>query len=81
MDVWRENKPEDRNITCRKKSSLDHTQMSRLDFFLVSDTLLEVIKVETILPGHRRDNFNTTIKLCFDKNERGRGFGSVTIPS
>ena len=48
--------------------------MIRLDFFLVSDTLLEVIKGETILPGYRSDHSIITIKLCFDKTERGRGF-------
>ena len=48
--------------------------MSHLDFFLVSDTLLEVIKGETILPGYRSDHSIITINRCFDKNERGRGF-------
>ena len=74
MDVWRENNPEDRKFTWRKKLGPGGTQMIRLDFFLVSDTLFEVIEGETILPGYRSDHTTITIKLCFDKNERGRGF-------
>ena len=57
-----------------KKLGPGRTQVSRLDFLLVSDTLLEVITGETILPGYRSDHSIITIKLCFDKNERGRGF-------
>ena len=46
VDVWRENNPEDRKFTWIKKLGPGRTQMSRLDFFLVSDTLLKVIKGE-----------------------------------
>ena len=66
VDVWRENNPEDRKFTWRKKLGPGRTQMSHLDFFLVSDTLLEVIKVETILPGYRSDHSIITIKLGKD---------------
>ena len=58
----------------RKKLGPGRTQMSLLDFFLVSDTLLEVIKGETILPDYRSNHSIITKKLCFDKNERDRGF-------
>ena len=58
----------------KKKLGPGRTQMSRLDLFLVSETLLEVIKWETILPDYRSYHSINTIELCFDKNERGRGF-------
>ena len=58
----------------KKKLSPGRTQMSRLDFFLMSDTLLEVIKGDKILPGYRSDHSIISMKLCFDKNVGGRGF-------
>ena len=53
--------------------------MSRLDFFLVSDTLLEVIKGETILPGYRSDHSIITIKSVLIKTREAEAFGSLTI--
>ena len=48
--------------------------MSRLDFFLVSDDLLNFVNESEILPGYRTDHSAVTIKFSFSAQSRGKGY-------
>ena len=49
-------------------------QQSRLDFFLISDSLLPYIKDSKILNGYRSDHSFVSIDLEFKKEEKRRNF-------
>ena len=71
VDIWREMNPEVMQYTWRRIRPL---QQSRLDFFLISDTLLPYIKDSRILNGYRSDHSFVSIDLEFKKEERRRNF-------
>ena len=61
-DVWREINPEVPRFTWRRPTPF---QQSRLDFFLISDTLLSNVKDADIVPGYRSDHSFITVDLEF----------------
>ena len=71
VDIWREMNPEMLKYTWRKTRPL---QQGRLDFFLLSDTLLPFIKDSKILNGYRSDHSFVSIELEFKKGEKRRNF-------
>ena len=71
VDIWREMNPEIMRYTWRRIRPM---QQSRLDFFLISDTLLPFIKDSNILNGYRSDHSFVSIDLEFKKEERRRNF-------
>ena len=71
VDVWREMNPEIMQYTWRRLRPL---QQSRLDFFLISDTLIPFVKDSKILNGYRSDHSFVSIDLEFKKEEKRRNF-------
>ena len=65
-DIWRELNPELKRFTWRRNRPL---QQSRLDFFLVSDSLLNGHIDSDILPGYRTDHSIITISLGMKKED------------
>ena len=63
-DVWRELNPEVLRYTWRRPTPF---QQSRLDFFLVSENLLDYTKGADILCGYRSDHSLITLDLVFCK--------------
>ena len=61
-DIWREDNPECRRYTWRKKNPL---KQSRLDYFLLSDYLFWYFESTDILPGYRSDHSMVTLTLSF----------------
>ena len=70
-DVWREDNPESRRYTWRKRTPF---KQSRLDFFLLSDYLFWYYKDSDILPGYRSDHSMVTLALEFGKQKVKKGF-------
>jgi exonuclease III len=71
VDVWRELNPETLRYTWRRNNP---TQQARLDFFLVSDSLLTHVKDAEILIGYRSDHSAISVKLEFQKEAKNNNF-------
>ena len=71
VDIWREINPEILQYTWRRTRPL---QQSRLDFFLISESLLPFIKDSNIKNGYRTDHSFVSITLEFKKEEKRRNF-------
>ena len=64
-DIWRDLNPESRRFTWRRSNPF---QQSRLDFFLISDSVLALVSDADILCGYRTDHSYVTLRLQFAKN-------------
>ena len=71
--VWRELNPTSKTFTWTGKST-NPKKFSRLDCFLVSNSLLPFIKNATIETGILSDHSVTSIEIDFSNFQRGRGF-------
>ena len=71
-DPWRIMNEDVRKYTWR---SLHPTKkQSRLDFFLVHDTIFQYVTHTDIVPGYRTDHSAITLKLKLHEGERGKGY-------
>ena len=71
-DVWRELHPNDKRFTWRRFNS---AQQGRLDYFLVSENILQTTISSTIEQGYRSDHSIITLELDFaEHNQRPRTF-------
>ena len=73
VDVWRELNPSAKKYTWTGKTSRPF-KFSRLDFFLISNSLFPFIKKSTIEAGLFSDHSIPSIEIDFRKFERGRGY-------
>ena len=71
VDIWRELHPNANIYTWRKYNA---NKCSRLDFFLISSSLLPFVKNADIVPGFCSDHSGITLEIDFSKFHRGRGF-------
>ena len=71
VDAWRILNPEARRYTWRQSRPEIHC---RLDFFLESQSLLDIVSSADILPGFKTDHSLITINISLHSNPRGRGF-------
>ena len=62
-DIRREEHPEERKFTWKRKLKNYSLQTGRLDFILVSDEILRYCHKESILPGYRSDHFMVSVNL------------------
>ena len=60
MDIWRIRNPTERRFTWREKSPIIQR---RLDFWLVSDTLLEDVESVETIPSIKSDHSARTLAL------------------
>ena len=70
-DIWRELNPEVLRYTWRRPTPF---QQSRLDFFLLSDNLLDNIKEADINCGYRSDHSIINVNLSFNDECKKRSF-------
>ena len=68
IDVWRELHRPTRQYTWRKFNS---TKQGRLDYFLISNTLVPYVDTTNIFPGYRSDH--SIISIKFNKNSYSKG--------
>ena len=71
VDVWREMHPDDRTFTWTK---FNGKKQSRLDFFLISSSLMPFVQSSSIIPGFCSDHSAIQLDIDFSKFSRGRGF-------
>lgn len=70
VDPFREIYPNMRRYTWRKRTPL---KQSRLDFFLIPDSMLIHLKTCKIEPSYRSDHSMVTLELEFNPYVRGKG--------
>ena len=73
-DVWRDENLEKKIYSWKRKLSPGLYQMGRLDFFLVSEPLLNYTREENIVPGFRSDHSATSLSLIFNKVPKSKTF-------
>ena len=71
IDIWREFNPDGKKFTWQK---YNENKMARLDYFLISASLLPYIQNVDILPGFCSDHSSITLDIDFSKFVRGKGF-------
>ena len=71
VDPWRVYNPNSSAYTWHKVNPL---KQARLDFFLISEELLSIVKDVKILPGYRTDHSYIELELQITKFEKGKGF-------
>ena len=71
VDIWRELNPDSKTYTWQK---YNENKQSRLDFFLVSSTLLPFVKKADIKPGFCSDHSSISLEIDFSQFKRGKGF-------
>ena len=64
-DVWREMNPDCRRFTWRRSRPF---QQSRLDFFLITDSVVEKVLDADIIYGYRTDHSCVSLKIGFGVN-------------
>ena len=69
-DCFRELHPSLKRYTWRRKNPL---KQARLDFFLVSETFMDLISECNISPSYRTDHSAIELSFFINKFERGRG--------
>ena len=71
VDVFREMYPSKKRYTWRQFGG---NKRSRLDYFLISRSLLPYIESSDILPGVHSDHSIISVEIDFSKFKRGKGF-------
>ena len=71
IDIWREINPELLRYTWRRTRPL---QQSRLDFFLISETLIPFVKDTKIIHGYRSDHSFIAVDFEFKKEDKNSNF-------
>ena len=70
MDVYRHINPNEKRYTWRKKNP---RKQARLDFFLITSHMIDIIHKANIRPGYRSDHSVTEIEIVLNRFKRGRG--------
>ena len=73
-DVWREENGEKQTFTWKRKISRGKIQMGRLDYFLISESLINYTLNEKIQPGYRSDHSVVSLSLQFTKTPKTKTF-------
>ena len=72
VDVWRAHHPSDRKYTWSR--SRPTKIFERLDFFLASHGIFDLIKSSDIRPGYNSDHSSVTVNLELSSVNRGKGY-------
>ena len=71
VDIFRELHPDDKTFSWQK---FNQNKQARLDYFLISSSLLPYVQNASILPGICSDHSPIVLDIDFTKFVRGRGF-------
>ena len=71
LDIWRILNQEEERFTWRRKKP---DIQCRLDFFLISQSLISKINTSDIVPGYKTDHSMITMAIVTNSNPRGPGF-------
>ena len=70
VDYFRILNPDSKCFTWRRKNP---TRQARLDYFLTSENLGNIIDTIKVKPGYRSDHSTVILELKFNKFEKGKG--------
>ena len=70
VDIFRSHHPCLKRYTWRRKNPI---RQARLDYFLVTEAMQDIITLSSINPSYRSDHSNIQLKILRSKFERGRG--------
>ena len=70
LDIWRQKYPNEKKFTWFRTNP---TKAARLDFFLISSTILDIFSDCYIAFKYRSDHCKIGLKLHLDKTTRGKG--------
>ena len=71
VDIWRVLNPEEERYTWRQKNL---QIQCRLDFLLISQSLINNVNTVDIVPGYKTDHSMVTMEITTNANPRGPGF-------
>lgn len=71
VDPWRIQHPDTRRFTWFRRTPV---KKSRLDFFLISEELMNRVEQTSILPGYKTDHSLITMELRLANITKGKGF-------
>ena len=71
IDIWRELNPQEQRFTWRK---FRDNKMARLDYFLISSSLLPYVQDSGMFSGSFSDHSGIFLDIDFARFQRGRGF-------
>ena len=71
VDIWRVLNPEEERYTWRQKNLQIRC---RLDFLLISQSLINNVNTVDIVPGYKTDHSMVTMEITTNANPRGPGF-------
>ena len=71
-DIFRERNGKAKRFTWRNTGQV--IKQARLDYFIVSRSLIPNISETSIMPGYRTDHAIVTLKICVGSQKRGKGF-------
>jgi hypothetical protein len=72
IDIWRQNNEIERRYTWKRFNP--KRIQSRLDFYLISQNVVNFIIDTNIVPGYRSDHSGITLQFSFFNTYRGRGY-------
>ena len=75
-DIWRDLNPDMKRFTWRRNTPL---QQSRLDFFLISDALVQFVDDADIQYGYRSDHSMIVLKLAFGKGIKRHSLWKMNV--
>ena len=74
VDIWRKNFPSSQKFTWSRQNPI---KFGRLDFFLMSSTMLPLYTDSNILTSYRSDHSPIILILHIQKNPKGAGFWKI----
>lgn len=78
VDIWRTLNKDKREYTWRQS---DHylSKAARLDYFIISKALLNLVSDTQIIPGYRTDHSAIKISLKLGPGKRGKGYWKFNV--
>ena len=70
IDIWRQTHEKTQGYTWRQNY---YKKMARLDFFLISETLLDIYSNSKIKPSYKSDHCPIQLELFISKDKKGKG--------
>ena len=70
VDIYRQLNPNTKRFTWRRKNPL---KQARLDYFIGSNSLMDIVHSCNIVPGYRSDHSRLNIEILLDSFEKGTG--------
>ena len=70
VDIFRQLHPNTKRYTWRRKNPI---KQARLDYFIGSNRLMDIVQKCSILPGYRSDHSRLEIEILLDTFKKGKG--------